>query len=54
MTTRACESALIKQINAGLSAEDPFINVSSVPELLLYLELAASALKKVRTAPAKA
>jgi hypothetical protein len=38
--------ALINQINAGLSAEEPFVNVSSAAELLLYLEFAASALKK--------
>jgi hypothetical protein len=38
--------ALIKQINAGLSTEEPFVNVSSAAELLLYLEFAASALKK--------
>jgi hypothetical protein len=38
--------ALIDEINAGLSAKEPFINVSSAAELLLYLELAASLLKK--------
>ena len=38
--------ALINQIIAGLSAEEPFVNVSSAAELLLYLELAASVLKK--------
>jgi hypothetical protein len=38
--------ALINQINAGLSAEEPFVNVSSATELLFYLERAASALKK--------
>ena len=38
--------ALINQINAGLSAEEPFVNVSSAAELLLYLECAASALKR--------
>jgi hypothetical protein len=37
--------ALINQIIAGLSAEEPFVNVSSAAELLLYLEGAASALK---------
>ena len=37
---------LINQINAGLSAEEPFVNVSSAAELLLYLECAASALEK--------
>jgi hypothetical protein len=36
--------ALINQINAGLSAEEPFIDVSSATELMLYLERAASAL----------
>jgi hypothetical protein len=38
--------ALINQINAGLFEKEPFINVSSVAELLLYLESAASTLKK--------
>jgi len=38
--------ALINQINTGLSAEEPFVNVSSAAELLLYLECAASALKR--------
>jgi hypothetical protein len=37
---------LINQINVALSAEEPFVNVSSSVELLLYLEFAASALKK--------
>ena len=37
---------LINQINAGLSAEEPFVNVSSMAELLLYLELAVSALEE--------
>jgi hypothetical protein len=37
---------LINQIIAGLSAEEPFVNVSSAAELLLYLECAASALKR--------
>ena len=36
--------ALINQINAGLSAEQPFVDVSSATELLFYLERAASAL----------
>ena len=36
--------ALISQINAGLSAEEPFVDVSSATELLFYLERAASAL----------
>ena len=38
--------ALIAEINARLSAKKPFINVSSAAELLLYLEFAASVLKK--------
>ena len=38
--------ALINQINAGLSAEEPFVDVSSAAELLLCLERAASALKR--------
>ena len=38
--------ALINQINAGLSAEEPFVTVSSAAELLSYLECAASALKR--------
>jgi len=38
--------ALIDEINAGLSAKEPFINASSATELLLYLEFAASLLKK--------
>jgi hypothetical protein len=38
--------ALINQINADLSAVEPFINVSSAAELLLYLECADSALKR--------
>ena len=37
---------LINQINAGLSAEEPFVDVSSATELLFYLKRAASALKK--------
>ena len=36
--------ALISQINAGLSAEEPFVDVSSATELLFCLERAASAL----------
>jgi hypothetical protein len=43
--------ALIDQITAWLSAEEPFVNVSSAAELLLYLELAASALKETRQIP---
>ena len=38
--------ALISQINAGLSAEEPFVDVSSATELLFCLERAASALKR--------
>ena len=38
--------ALINQINAGLSAEKPFVDVSSATELLFYLKRAASALQK--------
>ena len=43
--------ALINQINAGLSAEKPFVNVSSTAELQLYLEFAASALEKSAPRP---
>jgi hypothetical protein len=46
--------ALISQINAGLSAEKPLVNVSSAAELLFYLEFAASCSHKVRTTAAKA
>ena len=38
--------ALINQIDAGLSVEEPFVDVLSSTELLLYLDFAASALKK--------
>jgi hypothetical protein len=38
--------ALINQIIAGLSAKEPFVNVSSAAELLFYLERAASALER--------
>jgi hypothetical protein len=38
--------ALIKQINAALSAKERFVDVSSATELLFYLEHAASALKR--------
>jgi hypothetical protein len=38
--------ALIHQINAALSAGEPFVDVSSAAELLFYLECAASALKR--------
>ena len=38
--------ALINQINVRLSVEEPFVDVSSAVELQLYLEFAASALKK--------
>jgi hypothetical protein len=37
---------LINQIIAGLSAEEPFVNVSSAAELLVHLESTAAALKK--------
>ena len=46
--------ALINQIDAGLSAEEPFINVSTAAELLFYLEFAASALKETRQIPSRA
>ena len=42
---------LINQINAGLSAEEPFVNVSSTAELQLYLEFAASALETCAPSP---
>jgi hypothetical protein len=35
--------ALIDQINAGLSAEEPFVDVSSATELLFYLNAAKRA-----------
>ena len=38
--------ALLNQINAGLSAKGPFVDLSSATELLFYLELAASALER--------
>jgi hypothetical protein len=38
--------ALIDHIIAKLSAEKPFIDVSSLAELLLHLESAASILKR--------
>jgi hypothetical protein len=38
--------ALINHIDAGLSAEEPFVNVSSAAEALLYLECADSVLKR--------
>ena len=43
--------ALINQITAGLSAEEPFVNVSWVAELQLHLEFAASALEKAAPRP---
>jgi hypothetical protein len=43
--------ALINHIIAGLSAEGPFINISTAAELLLYLEFAASSLKETRQIP---
>ena len=42
--------ALISQINAELFAEEPFVNVSRAAELQLYLEFAASALKRAAIA----
>jgi hypothetical protein len=42
--------ALIK-INTALSAEEPFVDVSSATELLSYLERVASALKKAGPRP---
>jgi len=45
--------ALINQINAGLSAEKLFVNVSSAAELLFYLEFAASALTECAPRPRK-
>ena len=44
-TLESCR-ALINQIIAGLSAEEPFVNVSSAAEVLFYLERAASALER--------
>jgi hypothetical protein len=38
--------ALIEQINAGLSAEELLVNLSSAAELQLHLEFAASVLKR--------
>ncbi len=38
--------ALINQIDAGLSAEETFMDGLSAAELLLYLQFAASALEK--------
>ena len=38
--------ALINQINAGLSAKEPFVDVSSATEFLSCLESATSALKR--------
>jgi hypothetical protein len=45
--------ALINQIDAGLSAKEFFLNISSAAELLFYLEFAASALKKAAPRPRK-
>jgi len=42
--------ALINQIIAGLSAEEPFIDFLSATGVLLYLEFACSALRTPRTA----
>jgi hypothetical protein len=38
--------ALIDKINAGLSAEEALVSLSSAAELLLHLESAASVLKR--------
>ena len=45
--------ALINQINAGLSAEKPFLNISSAAELLFILSLPLP-LSKSPHQPAKA
>ena len=45
--------ALINRIEAGLSAEELIVDVSSAAELLFYLEFAASALKKSAPRPRK-
>jgi hypothetical protein len=46
--------ALIDKIVDGLSVEKPLVNVSSVAELLLHLESAASALRKSARPPVRA
>jgi hypothetical protein len=46
-------SALINQIDAGLSVKKLFLNISSAAELLFYLEFAASTLKKAAPRPRK-
>jgi hypothetical protein len=46
-------SALINQIDAGLSVKKLFLNISSAAELLFYLEFAASTLKKAAPGPRK-
>jgi hypothetical protein len=38
--------ALIEQIDAALSAEEPLLDISAIAELLSHLESAASALTK--------
>jgi hypothetical protein len=46
---------LIDQINAELSAEDPFVNGASAAELLLHLESAATALaRSLQSTPQRA
>jgi hypothetical protein len=45
--------ALINRIEAGLSAEELIVNVSSAGELLFYLEFAASVLEKSAPRPRK-
>jgi hypothetical protein len=53
-TLKNCR-ALIDEINFALSAAEPFVNASSVAELLLHLESAAAALKRSdRTLPTRA
>jgi hypothetical protein len=45
--------ALINRIEAGLSAEELIVKVSSAGELLFYLEFAASVLQKSAAHPRK-
>ena len=45
--------ALINRIEAGLSAEELIVDVSSAGELLFYLEFAASVLEKSAPRPRK-
>jgi hypothetical protein len=46
--------ALLNQINAVLSAKEPFIDVSSAAELLFYLEFAHFCSQEGRATPTKA